>query len=824
MQFAADGHVLGFGQNVVYIASRDHALRVQFANCNQVQPVAESGGTAQNGAAQLGSVSWSGLWNGVNVVYNAAEDGIVESTYYLNFTDGRLPVESIRLRYNRPLSLDESGNLVMAFDSGWMTESAPRAWQVVAGVKRPVEATFILMGEQEAGFALKGYLPGIPVVVDPTLTWNTFLGGGGDDGGRSIAVDAAGNVYVAGYSTDTWGSPVQAYTSGNDAYAAKLNSGGTLIWNTFMGGSGDDYGYGIAMDASGNVYVTGYSNAAWGSPVRTYTSDYDAFAAKLNGTTGALAWNTFLGGSGNDRGRGIAVDGSSNVYVAGYSYATWGSPVRVHTASCDAFAARLDSGGALAWNTFLGGNGYDVGYDIAVDAVGNVYVTGYSGATWGSPVRDYSSGYDAFAARLNSGGALAWNTFLGGNGYDVGYDIAVDAVGNVYVTGYSDATWGSPVRVYTASCDAFAVRLDSSGTLIWNTFLGGRGDDVGFGIAVDVTGNVCVAGHSDASWGSPVRTYTSDYDAFAAKLNGTTGALAWNTFLGGSGNDYGRGIAVDATGNVYVAGESGSTWGSPVRNYTSSWDAFAVKIQNELPAPTVINVSPDNGQKGQTLDVVITGTNFTGATALGFGNGITVNSFTVVSATQIRASITIATSAATGARDVSVTAAGGTDTLNGGFTVTSTSFIGSGSHGSGGLVASAPPALAPIVNLPNIQPQSAVISAARVQPGQALTVTAVMANKGNAAGTAAVKLYINGHEEATQGITVNGGSTAPVSFTVSRDEPGTYSVYVNGTSAGSFTVDGVAAPNLVLYISAALILTALAAILIMVLRRKRTSY
>ena len=178
----------------------------------------------------------------------------------------------------------------------------------------------------------------------------------------AIAVDGSGNVYVSGDSPATWGSPVRAYTSDYDAFAAKLNSSGALTWNTFLGGSGDDGGCAIAVDGSGNVYVGGYSNATWGSPVRAFTPNglnNDAFAAKLN-SSGALTWNTFLGGSGGDSGRAIAVDGSGNVYVSGSSDATWGSPVRAFTAGDnDAFAAKLNSSGALNWNTFLGGSGND---------------------------------------------------------------------------------------------------------------------------------------------------------------------------------------------------------------------------------------------------------------------------------------------------------------------------------------------------------------------------------------------------------------------------------------------------------------------------------
>ena len=174
----------------------------------------------------------------------------------------------------------------------------------------------------------------------------------------------------------------------------------------------------IAVDGSGNVYVSGSSDATWGSPVRAYTSNYDAFAAKLN-SSGALTWNTFLGGSGDDNGRAIAVDGSGNVYVGGFSDATWGSPVRPYTSDEDAFAARLDSSGALIWNTFLGGSGFDSGCAIAVDGSGKVYVSGFSDATWGSPVQAFTASYDAFAVSFNYNTPEAPPTAVGGEVYPV---------------------------------------------------------------------------------------------------------------------------------------------------------------------------------------------------------------------------------------------------------------------------------------------------------------------------------------------------------------------------------------------------------------------
>jgi hypothetical protein len=343
------------------------------------------------------------------------------------------------------------GNPGLAFDSA----------KVRLGFIRD-KAQIPLIGEQEVGFKAGSYDPRYPLVIDLVQTWNTFLGSStGFCSGRDIAVDTSGNVYVTGESSATWGSPVRPFAGWRDAFVAKLNNNGDLLWNTFLGGpTYADYGIGIAVDTSGNVYVAGYSNATWGSPVSPFAGSDDAFAAKLN-NNGALQWNTFLGGSTKaDLCFGLAVDTSGNVYLAGDSYATWGLPIRPYAGGADGFAAKLNNSGALQWNTFLGGSGDDFGRDIAVDTSGNISVTGESSATWGSPVRPFAGVRDAFAAKLNNSGALQLNTFLGGSGDDFGGGIAVDTSGNVYVTGTSYGTWGSPVRPFAGSCDAFLAKID----------------------------------------------------------------------------------------------------------------------------------------------------------------------------------------------------------------------------------------------------------------------------------------------------------------------------------------------------------------------------
>jgi hypothetical protein len=418
------------------------------------------------------------------------------------------------------------------------------------------------------------FIPAQAQVIE--LQWNTFLGSGSSDIGYGIALDSSGNVYVTGRSNANWGSPVNTHSGDFDAYVACLDSSGNLLWNTFLGSASEDYCYGITLDSSGNIYVTGYSSATWGAPINAHSGNWDVFVACLD-SSGNLLWNTFLGSSSSDYSNAIALDNSGNVYVTGYSTATWGSPVNAHSGSSDVFVACLDSSGNLLWNTFLGSSSSDYCYGIILDSSGNIYVAGRSNATWGSPVNAHNGSNDAYVACLDSSGNLLWNTFLGSTSEDHGYDIALDSSGNIYVTGYSDATWDSPLNAHSGGDDVFVACLNSSGNLLWNTFLGSASSDYGSAIALDNSGNVYVTGYSTATWGSPLNAYSGNSDAFVAGLN-SSGNLLWNTFLGSNSNDYGYGIILDSSGNIYVSGYSYATWGSPVNAYSGSWDVFVAKL------------------------------------------------------------------------------------------------------------------------------------------------------------------------------------------------------------------------------------------------------
>jgi Tol biopolymer transport system component len=279
---------------------------------------------------------------------------------------------------------------------------------------------------------------------------------------------------------------------------------------------------------------------------------------------------------------------------------------------------------------------------------------------------------------------------------------------------------------------------------------------------------------------------------------------------GTQGNDDAIYTSISADGR-YVAFES--TASNLVPGDTNSVeDVFVATLAQ--PNPAISSINPNQGTWGQTLDnVVITGANFTGATSVSFGDGITINSFNVISATQIRMSITISPVATAGLRGISLTTSAGSGSLNNGFMVIATSVT---RHSSSTISTPQGP-----VSLPSVSVQSASLSVAKIAPGTPVTVTANVANTGAINGTSRITLYVNGQEESSQGITINSGSNTPVTFSVRRNEPGTYSVYVGGTNAGSFTVDALADPNIILYISGALILFAFAIGVIYTTRKRQ---
>jgi Beta-propeller repeat len=556
-------------------------------------------------------VRYQGAYPGIDLVYYGHQ-GQLEYDFVVapGASPNAITLAIVGTSHEAPLRIDREGDLVATLDDGQVSFHKPVVYQPAGAERNYVDGRYVLKSEHEVGFEIAASDPAKPLVIDPTLSYSTYLGGSDDDEGNGIAVDSAGNAYVTGQTGSTnfpTSNPLQPTNhGGGDAFVAALDpTGATLLYSTYLGGSGGDAGQGIAVDSAGNAYVTGITSSTdfpmanpWQS---TNHGGYDAFVAALDPTGATLLYSTYLGGSNNDRGFGIAVDSAGNAYVTGDTVSTdfpTSNPLQpTNHGGYDAFVAALDPTGAtLLYSTYLGGSGPDFGYGIAVDSAGNAYVTGQTGSTnfpTSNPLQPTNhGGGDAFVAALDPTGAtLLYSTYLGGSSGDDGRGIAVDSAGNAYVTGDTvsrDFPTSNPLQSTNhGGGDVFVAALDPTGaTLLYSTYLGGSGDEIAYGIAVDSAGDAYVIGYTRSAnfpTSNPLQpTIHGSSNAFVAALDPTGATLLYSTYLGGSLYDVGFGIAVDSAGNAYVTGLAGSTdfpTSNPFQpmNHGAS-DAFVAKI------------------------------------------------------------------------------------------------------------------------------------------------------------------------------------------------------------------------------------------------------
>ena len=431
----------------------------------------------------------------------------------------------------------------------------------------------------------------------PQWLWAVGAGGTGGDAGESIEIDSQGNQYVTGYFSDTvtFGSQTLSSNGDLDIFVAKLDPSGNWLWAAQAGGTDRDCGFDISLDSAGNAYVVGYFKCAatFGSHTLTANGYWssDIFVAKLD-PNGNWIWAVNAGGTEYDVGFGIALDGAGNAWVTGYfgGTATFGNVTLTTNGYYDIFVAKLDSSGNWLWAVKAGGTESDEGTNIIVDGMGNAWVTGMfkETTTFGSHTLTASGQFDSFVAKLDSSGNWLWAVKAGGTESDEGNGIAVDGVGNAYVTGYfgDTTTFGSQTLTSSGSDDIFVAKLDSSGNWIWAVQAGGISIDRGYDIVVDGEGNAWVTGHfyGTATFGSHTLTASGgayDGDMFAAKLD-PSGNWIWAAQAGGISNQGGNGIVVDGAGNTYVTGYFGGTTNFGSQTVTSSGgnDIFVAKLGN----------------------------------------------------------------------------------------------------------------------------------------------------------------------------------------------------------------------------------------------------
>ncbi|MGB7924488.1 MAG: carboxypeptidase regulatory-like domain-containing protein [Pyrinomonadaceae bacterium] len=593
----------------------------------------------QTDVPHYSKVKYEGIYPGVDLIYYG-NDNRLEYDFVVapgaNPSDIRLGFEGVS-----KLSINRSGDLILETGAGVLRQKKPFIYQEVDGARKEIEGRYVRAGKHQVGFAVGEYDRKKPLIIDPVLIYSTYLGGGGSDVGNSIAIDSAGNAYIAGRTTSLnfplTGGTQPSNGGSADIFITKLNPTGTsLVYSTYMGGSGTDAALGIVLDGSANAYLTGTTESADFPTVNALQSAYggnrDGFVAKLNSTGNVLNYSTYLGGSANDESNGIAIDSTGSAYLTGGTssvdftvvnpvQATNWASVWMSNGSPDVFVTKLDaSGTSIVYSTFLGGLTGDEGKAIAVDSSKQAYVTGVTSSkefpianALQSTLGGTSNATDAFVTKLSeTGTALVYSTYLGGSGYDGANGIAVDSAGNAHVVGYAANNFPVVAGSYRTTfrgggSDGFAAKLDPAGlNLIYSTYLGGGGQDQAKAVALDSAGNAYVVGYAGstsypAAGGSisatPISNGIWHAKPFISKLDAPGKLLPYSTFLGSHGStfmqsDFINGVAVDASGDAYV---TGSTAG---RDFPTTQGAFQTTYDNSdvyLNQAFVSKVSAANG-------------------------------------------------------------------------------------------------------------------------------------------------------------------------------------------------------------------------------------
>src|SRR5579871_3270761 len=601
-------------------------------------------------------VNYRGVYPGIDVRF-ASEGFHIKSEFVVAPGADPAQIHFLYKGLGRP-RVDSNGDLAFELADAGFREQSPKVFQIAGGNRVSIPARYVISANDVIGFELGAFDASLPLVIDPAVTYSSYVGKSGDSAANAIAADASGNAYVTGY-TDSTNFPLVgqiqgANAGGVDAFVFKLNAAGSaLTYATYVGGSGDDRGYGIAINSAGEAYVTGTttsSNFPLHAPIQGLKGSREAFVFKLNAAGNGLVFSTYFGGTGVDNGNAIAVDSQGNAYVAGDTtstdFPTLGPAQSANRGNQDAFVAKISGSGTLVYSTYLGGNGSDRAAGIAVDSAGNAYVTGGTFSTnfpAVSPVQSANGGgQDCFVTKLNAAGnSFVYSTYLGGSGgalgsLETGSGIAVDAQGNAYIAGMTPSANFPVAGAFQlvpggGTSNAFITKLNSTGSaLVYSTYLGGTVADYAQAIALDTAGDVYVTGYT-ASPDFPVSTplhgaLTGGYDAFLAELNPAGNSLSFSTFYGGSGNDVGNGVAVDVAGNVYLAGQTYSSdfpiVGGVQSTLAGTMEAFVAKINIGLPPNFSLSMAPGTQTvadgSNTTYTVTVTPSNgFSGVVSFG---------------------------------------------------------------------------------------------------------------------------------------------------------------------------------------------------------------
>lgn len=541
-------------------------------------------------------VRYREVWPGVDAVFygNARQ---IEFDFIVHPGARAAAVELV---FNRDVRLDAAGDLVAG--DGYV-QRRPVAYQESDGKRREVAASYVLHGPRRASFELGPYDPALPLIIDPVLTYSTFLGGADADAGAGVAIDNSRNVYIAGTTEGgipaTAGSAQPAFAGTaqcvaegdcGDVFVAKLNAAGALVWATYLGGTAHDSAAALAVDSTGAPIVAGYTYST-NFPGVAPASVAAPFHAKLSPNGDAVVWAQQIRETGAEI-CAITLDGSDQIYIVGGRAGAGATP--------NAFVQKRPANGqGPTWSVVLPeGGSWACG--VAVDPLKNVYVAGVAqqaifGTLETGVQRTFGGGAsDGFLIKLNEWGGYIYRTYLGSTGEDAATAVAVDAYQFPYVAGRTDATGffttaGAYQRGNRGASDVFLVKLATDGSdREYSTLLGGSGADSPTGLRVDNVGTAVVAGWTASGdfpiVGPAMQNRSGGFtDGFVAKVNPGGGSLAYSTYVGGCGYEVITGLAVDPDGAAYISGSTSSA-NYPVVNPVQTrfggggGDAFVAKV------------------------------------------------------------------------------------------------------------------------------------------------------------------------------------------------------------------------------------------------------
>ncbi|MFN7996373.1 MAG: SBBP repeat-containing protein [Bryobacteraceae bacterium] len=576
-----------------------------------------------------GRVEYQGVYPGINLVFYGNQSQL-EYDFVIN--PGADPAQ-IHLQFDgqRRVYVDKSGDLILATSRGELRQKKPAVYQEDHGSRKWIAGRYVMRGEREVGFQVDGYDATAPLIIDPVLVYSSYFGGTGADFANDIAADSYGNFFITG-GTDSIDLPLSgsesANSGGRDAFVAEFDRSNNLVFSSYLGGAGMDWGMGVAVDGNSNIYVAGVTDSTdfpTLNPIQAANGGgRDAFVAQFSSGDGVfLNYSSYLGGSGDDYAYGVAADFNFNMYVTGQT----GSPnfpvvnalQPTLAGANDAFVTKIQFS-RIVYSTYLGGSGGDAGERIAVDGQQNVYVTGATASINFPTVNPLQAakagGTDAFLTKVNSAGdGLFFSTYLGGAGTDWATDVAVDNSGSAYVTGYTlstDFPTRNPIQAANAgSSDVFITHVDPSGTLVYSTYFGGSSSDYGYAIAVDYYGYVYVAGGTDSLDlqfpGAFQAASNLGRDGFIAKIDSSGNQVTGGSYLGGAGLDEVYGVATNLYGDAFLAGTTTSTdfpLAQPSYEVNSgSYDAFLSTVSTCISniSPATQNFTVDGGAGSITV-------------------------------------------------------------------------------------------------------------------------------------------------------------------------------------------------------------------------------